>query len=251
MKVSSITKIIEKFAPLYLAADFDTPGLNVGDKNQEVNSVLLCENVTMDTLCEAIENNCEMIISHHPAIFGEIKDDFTRDIVNKAHKNKICLYSAHTNLDSCKGGINDRLANLLNINVTYPIENGDCYRIGTFNNVATLFEKEKEISAILKDNNIRTLGDKNRVLKKVCVSCGAGARDDDLVELLKTNEVDVLIGGENKLSIALKMQYYNICLIEVGHYNSEIIAIDIFYDLLKDQKIKIIKSKKDINPYNN
>ena len=92
--------------------------------------------------------------------------------------------------------------------------------------------------------------DLNKQIKTVCVSCGAGARDDELVEMLNKEKIDLLIGGENKLSLAIKMRYYNICLIEVGHYNSEIICMEIFEDWLKELGIKTIKSKKDINPYN-
>ena len=82
------------------------------------------------------------------------------------------------------------------------------------------------------------------------MSCGAGARDDELIESIKDSFVDVVIGGENKISLAEKMKYYGISLIEVGHYNSEIMCMDIFESWLKDSGVKIIKSKKDIDPYN-
>lgn len=247
MKASKIIAQIEKYAPLSLMLEFDFAGLNVGDKNKEVSNVLLCQNVTFDTLNEAKDNNCQMIISHHPAIFGEDVDEYTNKIVQFAKENEIILYSAHTNLDAAKDGLNDMLCKLLSIESVegYP----SCYRIGRFIKEDSLINKKEEIAKILKDNNIKTVGE-NKILKTVCVSCGAGARDDELIEILNKKHIDVLIGGENKLSIALKMRYYNIALIEVGHYNSEIICMDIFEKWLNEINVNTIKSKLDINPYN-
>ena len=87
-------------------------------------------------------------------------------------------------------------------------------------------------------------------MKRVCISCGSGGRDDDLVEELKDKDIDVLIGGENKLSLAIKMKYYDICLIEVGHYDSEIMCKDIFARWLQDVGVKVVKSTSDVSPYN-
>ena len=248
MEAKKIFKEIEKHAPLKLALEFDTTGLSVGNRDAEIEGVLVAENVTHDVIDEAKENGCNLIISHHPAIFGEEIDEFTQSIIQHAHDEEITLYSAHTNLDATKGGLNDCLCEILGVEV----EDGfnTCARFGHFKDAGTLKDKAKEIAKILKDEHIRTIGDKNKVLSTVCVSSGAGARDDELIEILKDKKIDVLIGGENKLSIALKMKYYDICLIEVGHYNSEIICKDIFENWLKPLGIKVVKSKKDINPYN-
>ena len=248
MIAKKIFKEIEKHAPLKLALEFDTTGFSVGNRDAEIDGVLVAENVTHDVINEAKENGCNLIVSHHPAIFGEDIDEFTESIIKHAHDEGITLYSAHTNLDATKGGLNDALAELLGIEVDDGYNT--CARFGHFKDDGLLKDKAKEIGKLLNDTHIRTIGDKNRVVKTVCVSSGAGARDDELVEEMKRRNIDVLIGGENKLSIALKMKYYDICLIEVGHYNSEILAKDIFEKWLSPLQIKVVKSKKDINPYN-
>jgi len=248
MKADKIFREIQKHAPLKLALDFDTVGMSVGDRDAEIDGVLVCENVTHAVIDEAKANGCNLIISHHPAIFGEDIDEFTQSIIAHAHDEQIVLYSAHTNLDAADGGLNDYLAEMLGIEVEGG--KGTCARWGHFKTKGTLAEKTKEIGKILKDKHIRTVGDKDKNLVKACVSCGSGGRDDSLVEELKDLDIDVLIGGENKLSLALKMQYYDICLIEVGHYESEIMCKDIFAKWLKDLGIKVVKSDKDISPYN-
>lgn len=248
MEAKKIFKIIEKHAPLSLQLDFDSSGFNVGNRDAEINGILVSENVTHEVIKEAIDNQCNLIISHHPAIFGENIDAFTQSIVQYAHDNEITLYSAHTNLDATKDGLNDELAKILGVEVEEGY--GTCSRIGHFKDCGTLEEKTKIIGELLNDTHIRTVGDKNRVLKRVCISCGSGGRDDDLVEELKDKDIDVLIGGENKLSLAIKMKYYDICLIEVGHYDSEIMCKDIFARWLQDVGVKVVKSTSDVSPYN-
>ncbi len=248
MEAKKIFKIIEKHAHLSLQLDFDSSGFNVGNRDAEINGILVSENVTHEVIKEAIDNQCNLIISHHPAIFGENIDAFTQSIVQYAHDNEITLYSAHTNLDATKDGLNDELAKILGVEVEEGY--GTCSRIGHFKESGTLEEKAKLIGELLNDTHIRTVGDKNRVLKRVCISCGSGGRDDDLVEELKDKDIDVLIGGENKLSLAIKMKYYDICLIEVGHYDSEIMCKDIFARWLQDVGVKVVKSTSDVSPYN-
>ena len=73
MIIQDVINHLEKLAPLHYAEDFDNVGLLVGNKNDEVKGVL----VTLDTLesvvDEAIENNCNLIVSFHPIIFKGLK----------------------------------------------------------------------------------------------------------------------------------------------------------------------------------
>ena len=69
LKLQEIIDIIEHWAPLESAEDFDNVGLIVGDISSDVKKAL----ITLDTLesivDEAIENSCDLIISFHPIIF--------------------------------------------------------------------------------------------------------------------------------------------------------------------------------------
>jgi len=115
----TLVQMLEKWAPKKLALDWDNPGLAVGDLSKEVSKVLLTLTVTYNTVKYAVENNYEMIISHHPLFFKPLKslkkDTPLGEIVYLAIKNDIVIFSAHTNLDIAYGGINDILANLLNL----------------------------------------------------------------------------------------------------------------------------------------
>jgi len=114
MKIKDITSCIEEIAPLNYAEDFDNVGLLVGDYNTNVTGVL----VTLDTLenvvDEAIEKNCNLIVSFHPIIFSGIKKlngkNYVERVVLKAIKNDIAIYAMHTALDNSIIGVNAKIA---------------------------------------------------------------------------------------------------------------------------------------------
>ena len=119
MIVQDVINHLEELAPLAYAEDFDNVGLLVGNKNKEVTGIL----VTLDTLetvvDEAIENNCNLIVSFHPIIFSGLKKitgkTYVERVVLKAIKNDIAIYSMHTALDNAKNGVNNMICEKLNL----------------------------------------------------------------------------------------------------------------------------------------
>ena len=73
MKVRDITAVIEAFAPLSLQESYDNAGLIVGRADDEVSKALLAVDVTEDVIAEAVEQGCDMIITHHPIVFHPMK----------------------------------------------------------------------------------------------------------------------------------------------------------------------------------
>ena len=74
MIVKDVTKYLEKIAPLHLQESYDNSGLQVGDYKSEVKGVLVSLDVTMEVIDDAINQQCNLIVAHHPIIFGEIKN---------------------------------------------------------------------------------------------------------------------------------------------------------------------------------
>ena len=70
MKVKDVTNYLESIAPLQLQEGYDNSGWQVGDYNSEVKGVLVSLDVTLEVVQEAIEQKCNLIIAHHPLIFG-------------------------------------------------------------------------------------------------------------------------------------------------------------------------------------
>jgi len=127
MKISQIIGALEEFAPLPLQDGFDNAGLQVGDISQKAKGVLLCLDITEEVIDEAIELDCNLIVSHHPLLFKPIKSltgkTYIERCVIKACKYDLVIYSAHTNLDNAHRGVNFRLAEkigLQNIRILSP-----------------------------------------------------------------------------------------------------------------------------------
>lgn len=119
MIVQDVINHLHNLAPLAYAEDFDNVGLLVGDKNQSVSGIL----VTLDTLeavvDEAIENNCNLIVSFHPIIFKGLKKltgkTYVERVVIKAIQNNIAIFSIHTALDNAIEGVNSIICDQLGL----------------------------------------------------------------------------------------------------------------------------------------
>jgi len=112
--VGTISAAIESFAPASLAEEWDNTGLLLGGTTWPAERVLLAIDLTMPVVEEAIAGEAGMIIAYHPPIFRAIRqltDSTPRQrAVLAAARAGVALYSPHTALDACIGGVNDWLA---------------------------------------------------------------------------------------------------------------------------------------------
>lgn len=119
MIVQTICEILEDFAPLSLQESYDNCGLQVGNLQMEISSVLICIDVTEAVVEEALNKKCNLIVSHHPLIFGGLKkivgSNEVQRCVQLAIKNDIAIYSAHTNADNVLEGVSGYMAKLLKL----------------------------------------------------------------------------------------------------------------------------------------
>ncbi len=120
MTCKEILKYFENWVPKEIAWQKDNVGLQVGLTEREIKNILLCLEVTDETLDDAIKKNCNLIITHHPLLFSPLKKiDLHKDkiskLIEKIIKNDITLYSAHTNLDFTKDGVSFELAKQLGL----------------------------------------------------------------------------------------------------------------------------------------
>lgn len=125
MSVNGQTVIqwFEQFAPKSLAVEGDKIGLQIGTLNKDVHKVLITLDVTEEVVKEAIEKNVDLIIAHHPLIFRpltHLRTDLpVGRIIADLLKHNIAVYAAHTNLDIAQGGVNDWLAQRLELEDTH------------------------------------------------------------------------------------------------------------------------------------
>ena len=129
MKIKEIISYLESVAPPFLQEHYDNAGLITGDANWECHGIICSLDATEDVVKETIEKKCNLIVAHHPIVFGGLKKINGKNYVEKtviaAIKNDIAIYAIHTNLDNVLSGVNGKIAGMLglkNISVLSPKE---------------------------------------------------------------------------------------------------------------------------------
>ena len=119
MKLKELIQFLEKKAPLFLQEDYDNSGLICGSPEQEISGVLIALDCLEIIVDEAIENKCNVILTHHPIVFKGLKKitgkNYVERVIIKAIKNDIAIYAAHTNLDHVQDGVNAAIMERLGI----------------------------------------------------------------------------------------------------------------------------------------
>ena len=119
MLLQTLITEIERFAPLDYQESYDNCGLLVGNKQQEITGALLCLDCIEATIDEALRKQCNLIIAHHPIIFGGLKklngSNYVERTIIKAIQHNIAIYACHTNLDNVKLGVNKKIADKLGL----------------------------------------------------------------------------------------------------------------------------------------
>ncbi|MFZ2331346.1 MAG: Nif3-like dinuclear metal center hexameric protein [Atribacterota bacterium] len=117
MKIRELINIIDRFAPFFLQQNFDNSGVQYADLDKKINKVLICLDVTIETIEEALKQNCNTILSHHPLFFQPLTKITKQDnpTTFQLTHHQINLISAHTNYDLAENGLNDYVGRLLEL----------------------------------------------------------------------------------------------------------------------------------------
>jgi len=133
-KIIDIVKYMNSLADPGLAMDWDNVGLQIGLPENEVSKILLTLDVTDNAIEYAIDNEIDMIISHHPLIFRPLKK-ITDNRIIQLIQNDIAVFCAHTNLDVVKKGVNFALADKLqleNLKFLSPETGSELYQVAVY-----------------------------------------------------------------------------------------------------------------------
>lgn len=251
MFAGEIIELIESVAPLSNQESWDNSGLQIGQRNQQVSSALLCIDVTEDVVDEAIENNCQMIVSHHPLLFKGLKRISSETYIERCVLKIIChglvVYSAHTSIDKYRSGVSGKMAERLgicNYSVLSPYNAevglgviGDLPQPLTITDFLELLKDAFHTSVI---RYLPSFVDSDNILR--VAMCG-GAGSEFLPDAIGQ-------GAQAYVSADFKYhEFFNsdgrISVFDIGHFESEQHTKELFYELLAD-KIKCIKATKDV-----
>jgi len=222
MKIRDIYNYLDSISPFELQEKWDNSGLIVGNMNDEFDNIYISLDLDLDMIRKVKKNS--LIITHHPLIFSALKtvnnDSYSTKILKKLIKKDISLISMHTNIDKTH----------LNNYVGREILGLNFQKDEDFILKADINLSFESFAKLLKDKlNLKTLKVVNRKknINNVSLTTGSG------MSLLPQITTDCFLTGDIKYHEAMEATARDICLIDIGHYESEIHFIALLDMLLK------------------
>ncbi|MBR4908525.1 MAG: Nif3-like dinuclear metal center hexameric protein [Acidaminococcaceae bacterium] len=234
--VKELVKIMGEMVPARLAEDWDNVGLQLGRNEKEVRVILCALDFSAEVLEQASQLHADIIVTHHPAIFRSIKQFTDRDwrtgLLLEAARKDIAVYSAHTNLDSVAGGVNDVLANLLELQNVEGFAGEDSMegigRVGVLKEISDINVFADKIKSVLKLKHV-TVIPAGRPVHKVAVCGGSGM---DFLDCAVQSGADTYVTGDVKFHDAQEALGKHINLIDATHQGTELPVVNELADRL-------------------
>ncbi len=218
--VSEIYQYLNTLLPRSLSCEWDNDGLMVcGDPNKEVSKILFTLDITVQAVEYAEKIGAELIISHHPLIFKGIKhvngEDITSKKVIRLLQSGISAMSFHTRLDAADGGINDILAETLElVNVEkFEAEEGLYGRIGDLKAEMTFEDFCLYVKETLGAPSVHAAKGSDTVLR---VALLGGAGKDAIFSAMAAG-ADVYLTGEASYHGLLDAMEMGFSVVTAGH----------------------------------
>ena len=230
LTLQRIVELLEHRYPRALAADWDAVGLVCGEPAASIARVLFAVDVDMSIVDEAMMQQVDLIVTHHPLLLRGVHSiastDYKGNVLHTLVSHGIALYTAHTNADHALPGVSDALAEVLGLRVAGPLvpDPADADlgtgRIGELVEPLTLRAFAERVAAALPTTpaGIRVSGDPEKIVRRVAVCGGSG---DDLLREASA-AADVYVTSDLRHHPAQEHRAQGGCaLIDVPHWAGE------------------------------
>ena len=258
MKLSEVYKIADTIAPKRLsdeycrtAGAYDNSGLLV-EACDEVKGILFTLDLTNAAIDKALECGANLIITHHPVIYGKIDHICLGDQTLLGEKLIRCIragisvISMHLNLDVVKGGIDENLmegvmlaagdtmgAGMRSITIQHPVEDSGYGRVYTVNEVS-LGALAEGMKKVFSTDKVITYGKLDGKITRVASFCGAGV-DERAILFAKSNGAQVMVSSDFKHHLIQLLVESGMSVIVLTHYASEQYGFEKFYKKIREQ----------------
>ncbi|WP_345684837.1 Nif3-like dinuclear metal center hexameric protein [Novipirellula caenicola] len=236
--VDQICQRLAEIAPLRLAESWDNVGLLVGDRGLGVSRVMTCLTVTPAVVQEAVDEDVDLLIAHHPLPFKPLSrlttDTIAGAMLLRLVESRVAVYSAHTAFDSAASGINQLWADRLGVVETQALippepSSQDAVdllgsgRYGKFEQPVALDGLAVSAANVVGATQVRRVGAADQVIRRVAFACGSGG---SFLAAAKRNGCDALVTGEATFHTCLEAEALRVGLVLLGHYWSERFAME-------------------------
>ena len=226
--VSEVCEFLDQLAPPELAEDWDNVGLLVGRQSATVRKILTCLTLTADVAQEAVDQQVQLVVSHHPVLFRGAKaiaDDTSEGrMLLELIENGIAVYSAHTRFDSALQGVNQQLAESFGLTRISPLRASELLpgigsgRTGKLAAPCVLADFLGVVRTASKADYIEYCGEHDAKVDHVGVACGSAA---EFLDNAIAAGCDTFVTGEARFHSALEARDRGVNLVLLGHYSSE------------------------------
>jgi dinuclear metal center YbgI/SA1388 family protein len=244
--LDAVCHSLAQTAPLRLAESWDNVGLLVGDRSRSISRIMTCLTVTPNVVDEAINDQADLIVTHHPLPFKPLQritsDSIAGGMLLRLIGAGVAIYSAHTAFDSAAGGINQMWAELLGLESVEPliVDDADAEatplvgsgRLGRLAEPEPLGRLLSRASVAVGATAPRRVGDADQVVTKIALACGSGG---SFLSAARRRGCDAMITGEATFHTCLEAESLGIGLGLLGHYWSERFAMERLADSLLEE----------------
>jgi len=260
--VDDLCQWLEPVAPLALSESWDNTGLLLGDRRESVSRVMTCLTLTPESVAEAVSQNAQFVVAHHPLPFKPLAqittDTHYGGLLWQLARAGVSIYSPHTAWDSAAGGINAQLANLLELSECRPIVPSQqaglaglgAGRLGRLPSPLSLRQVSERLTERLADCRPRGV-DCGQKIERVAIACGSGG--SLLSDVIGAGGCDLFLTGEGTFHTCLEAQAAGISLLMIGHFASERFAMEGLAETLQQAwpALRVWASRSERDPVRN
>lgn len=260
IRIQEALETIRAAAPESLQENWDNSGIQIlTDSDAEIRTILTCLEINDDVVEEAVKKNVDLIVTHHPLFFSKLSSVRSDDVVGaqaiRLIRHSVSVYSAHTSFDSATRGTNQDLAEKLGLREIMPMYPSETDpeagmgRIGTYPEPLSYESFLQIVKKVCDRSLIRAAGVPPSFVKKVALCTGAGSEFmDDALDA----GADVYLTGDLKYHEARHAYDIGMCVVDAGHYGTEILFAENMAGLLRERlndAVQVLASETDINPF--
>ncbi|MDO5133514.1 MAG: Nif3-like dinuclear metal center hexameric protein [Eubacteriales bacterium] len=239
MKLEQVIAKLEHLSPPQFAAGWDNSGLQVGRYDQEISAVCLAVDATTPVITFAEQQGADLLLTHHPLLFGGIKRIHDRDYIGsriiRLIRNDISCYAMHTNFDVI--GMADAAADLLRLTDRRVLEvtcrdevsTEGIGRTGQLPEHMKLDEFAEYVKKAFRLEQVRVYGNAGDTVVTCAVLPGSGKEE---IDLAVAAGADVMVTGDVNHHAGLDAIEKGIAVIDAGHYGVEKLFVPYMEDYL-------------------